>query len=93
MTVWCGFGDDARRGRDVVAPAMEGLYGLPFERFERYTAVGTPADVATYLAPFVEAGCTTFHLLARGDGADATIAAAGHVRELLRGPVRSVAAR
>lgn len=84
LTVWCGFGEDARRGRDVVAPAMEGLYGLPFERFERYTAVGTPADVATYLAPFAEAGCTTFHLLARGEDADATIAAAGDVRELLR---------
>lgn len=84
LTVWCGFGDDARRGRDAVAPAMEGLYGLPFERFARYTAVGTPTDVAGYLAPFVDAGCTTFHLLARGGDADATIAAAGEVRTLLR---------
>jgi alkanesulfonate monooxygenase SsuD/methylene tetrahydromethanopterin reductase-like flavin-dependent oxidoreductase (luciferase family) len=84
LSDWCGFGEDARRGRDAVAPAMEGLYGLPFERFERYTAVGTPTDVAGYLAPFVDAGCTTFHLLARGGDADATIAAAGEVRRLLR---------
>ena len=63
MTVWCGLADDRSSATDAVSRAMEGLYGLPFERFARYVPAGTPADVADALQPYVDAGCRTFNLL------------------------------
>ena len=83
LSVWCGFGDDRGAGRAVVARAMEAIYHLPFERFERYTPHGTPAEVAEALAPFVEVGCTSFHLLARGPDPIATVEAVGEVKRIL----------
>lgn len=82
-SVWCGFGDDRDSARAVVARSMEGLYHLPFDRFERYTPYGTPADIAEHLKPFVDAGCTTFHLLARSTDPTATIDAAAEVKRVL----------
>ncbi|MBJ7336759.1 LLM class flavin-dependent oxidoreductase [Mycolicibacterium sp.] len=56
MTVWCGLGDTASQARSLVAPVMENLYKTPFDKFERYTPCGTPAEVAEAIAPFVELG-------------------------------------
>ena len=56
MQVWCGFADTREAARACLAPAMEAMYQLPFERFERYCPYGTPDDVAGFLAPYVEAG-------------------------------------
>src|SRR3546814_2111341 len=36
MTVWCGVADDRSSATEAVSRAMEGVYGLPFERFARY---------------------------------------------------------
>ncbi len=83
MTVWCGFGDDADEGRAVVSRAMEGVYGIPFERFDRYVPRGTPADIAEALRPYVEVGCRTFNLLAQTDDPAGLPAAVGEVRRLL----------
>lgn len=83
LSVWCGFGTDRASARGAVARAMEGIYQLPFDRFERYTPYGSPADVAEHLYPFVREGCTTFHLLARGPDPQATVAAAAEVKRLL----------
>jgi len=58
-----------------VAPAMQAFYGLPFERFEKYTPYGTAADVAEFLATYVEAGCTEFNLVAQGPDEESTVAA------------------
>ena len=84
MTVWCGFGDDEADGKSAVAPMMEGLYGLPFERFARYVPCGTPEEVATQLAPYIQAGCRTFNLLAQCRDPAALAPAVGTVRTLLR---------
>lgn len=83
MTVWCGFGQDRSDGERVVASAMESLYGLPFAKFDRYVPRGTPQDVATALRPYVEAGCTTFNLLAQCRDPSELGAAVGEVRRLL----------
>lgn len=83
LSVWCGFADDRTSARAAVSRAMETIYHLPFERFERYTPHGTPADVAEALVPFVDAGCTSFHLLARGPDPLATVEAVGEVKRLL----------
>jgi alkanesulfonate monooxygenase SsuD/methylene tetrahydromethanopterin reductase-like flavin-dependent oxidoreductase (luciferase family) len=83
MTVWCGFGQGRAEGQAVVASAMEGLYGLPFSKFDRYVPRGTPADVADALRPYVEAGCRTFNLLAQTADPSGIAEAVGEVRRLL----------
>jgi alkanesulfonate monooxygenase SsuD/methylene tetrahydromethanopterin reductase-like flavin-dependent oxidoreductase (luciferase family) len=83
LQLWCGIGQSPREARDALAPAMEGLYRTPFERFERYSPCGTPADVADALAPFVGAGCTTFNLIPRAADPSDTIDAVAEVRRLL----------
>jgi len=83
LNVWCGFGTDADRARAAVAGPMEAFYQLPFERFERYSPFGTPAQVAEGLVPYVEAGCGSFNLIAPGGSEEEVIAAAGEVAERL----------
>jgi alkanesulfonate monooxygenase SsuD/methylene tetrahydromethanopterin reductase-like flavin-dependent oxidoreductase (luciferase family) len=83
LSVWCGFGGDRASARTAVGRAMEGIYQLPFERFERWCPYGSPAEVADQLAPYVEAGCPSFHLLPRGPSAEATIEAVAEVKHLL----------
>lgn len=87
MTVWCGLAEDRAVARDLLATAMQAVYQLPFERFERYSPFGTPEQVAEFLFPYVEAGCRDVNLLARGPDPDATIAAVGEVKRLLRAGV------
>jgi alkanesulfonate monooxygenase SsuD/methylene tetrahydromethanopterin reductase-like flavin-dependent oxidoreductase (luciferase family) len=85
MTVWCGLGDDRPSATAAVSRAMEGLYGLPFERFARYVPCGTPGDVAESLRGYVDAGCRTFNLLAQSPEPSTIPAAVGEVRRLLAG--------
>ena len=59
---WVGVDDNPARARVVVKEAMERFYHVPFEKFERYTPYGTPAQVAEQLAPYVEAGCRLVNL-------------------------------
>ena len=83
MQVWCGIGDDPAVGRASLAPTMEGLYTVPFERFERYSPCGSPETIAEFLAPYISAGCRTFNLLACAAHTDTAIAGASEIRRLL----------
>ena len=83
MTVWCGFGQDRADGEGVVSGVMEGLYGVPFAKFDRYVPRGTPADVGEALRPYVEAGCRTFNLLSQSGDRREIAGAVGEVRRLL----------
>jgi alkanesulfonate monooxygenase SsuD/methylene tetrahydromethanopterin reductase-like flavin-dependent oxidoreductase (luciferase family) len=83
LNVWCGVGRDADEGRSFVGPAMETFYQLPFDRFERYSPVGTPAEIADFLVPYVEAGCSIFNLMMNGSGVEAEVAACAEIRERL----------
>ena len=83
MQVWCGFADTREAARARLAPAMEAFYGLPFERFERYCPYGTPDDVAEFLAPYVDAGCTEFNLIPQSPDNDQAIACVAAVKKLL----------
>ncbi len=85
MQVWCGVGDSKERARARLAPAMEAFYQIPFERFEKYSPYGTADDVAEFLAPYVEAGCTAFNLLLQAEDRDAALAGATAVKKLLAG--------
>ncbi|MGZ6943615.1 MAG: LLM class flavin-dependent oxidoreductase [Acidimicrobiia bacterium] len=83
MQVWCGIGADPAAGRASLAPAMEGMYNIPFERFKRYSPCGTPDTIAEFLAPYVSAGCRTFNLLACAAQLDAAVAGVCEIRRLL----------
>jgi alkanesulfonate monooxygenase SsuD/methylene tetrahydromethanopterin reductase-like flavin-dependent oxidoreductase (luciferase family) len=83
MQVWCGIGSDPAAGRAEVAPAMEGMYNIPFERFERYSPCGTPETIAEFLAPYVAAGCRTFNLLACAADLDTAVGGGAEIRRLL----------
>jgi alkanesulfonate monooxygenase SsuD/methylene tetrahydromethanopterin reductase-like flavin-dependent oxidoreductase (luciferase family) len=58
MLIWCGFGSDRQSARQMVAPAVEGIYRMPFERFERYVPYGRPAEVAEAIQPYISAGAS-----------------------------------
>ena len=84
MQVWCGIGSDPAVGRASLAPSMEGMYNIPFERFERYSPCGDPETIAEFLAPYVSAGCRTFNLLACAEHLDTAVAGVAEIRRLLK---------
>jgi alkanesulfonate monooxygenase SsuD/methylene tetrahydromethanopterin reductase-like flavin-dependent oxidoreductase (luciferase family) len=83
MTFWCAFGAERARAKAQVAPVMEGFYRVPFGSFERYVPVGTPADVAEQVAPYVEAGCTTLNFIPFAGSDEEGIDAVAEVRQIL----------
>ncbi|HUI48385.1 MAG TPA: LLM class flavin-dependent oxidoreductase [Acidimicrobiia bacterium] len=83
MQVWCGIGNDPAAGRASLAPAMEGMYNIPFERFERYSPCGTAETIAEFLAPYVAAGCRRFNLLACAAHQDTAVAGVSEIRRRL----------
>ncbi len=85
LNVWCGFGDTAEEARGHVADGMQSFYQIPYESFERYSPFGTPADVAEFLGPYVEAGCSAFNVIPCAADPEAAVAAVGEVRNLLAG--------
>jgi alkanesulfonate monooxygenase SsuD/methylene tetrahydromethanopterin reductase-like flavin-dependent oxidoreductase (luciferase family) len=83
MQVWCGLADSRLAARACIAPAMQAFYQLPFERFERYCPYGTADDVAEFLMPYVEAGCSEFNLIPQAPDQDQLIAEVAAVKKLL----------
>lgn len=85
MSFWCGFGADKDQARAHVATVMEGFYRVPFESFERHIPHGTPAAVAEYVAPYIDAGCTSLNFIPYAGSAEAGIDAVAEVRQILEG--------
>jgi alkanesulfonate monooxygenase SsuD/methylene tetrahydromethanopterin reductase-like flavin-dependent oxidoreductase (luciferase family) len=81
LNVWCGVGATADEARGHVAPAMQGFYQLPFERFERWSPIGTPEQIADFLLPYAAAGCSTFNLILNGASLEAEVDAAVEIRD------------
>ncbi|MFG1933110.1 LLM class flavin-dependent oxidoreductase [Mycobacterium sp. NPDC048908] len=84
LNVWCGFGANKRDARDPLAIGMQTFYQMPFEPFERYSPYGTPADVAEFLAAYVEAGCSVFNVIACADDHETAVSGVAEVRRLLK---------
>ena len=60
---WIGLdNNDSSVAHARVKEGMEAFYRIPFEKFERYTPSGTPAEVAEQLAPYIESGARLFNL-------------------------------
>ncbi|MCC6382406.1 MAG: LLM class flavin-dependent oxidoreductase [Dehalococcoidia bacterium] len=84
MQFWMSVAPDRARARAALAPAMEAMYRLPFERFERYTPCGTAAEVADFIAPYVAAGARHVNLVAVQPTPEENVEAAAEVRDALR---------
>jgi hypothetical protein len=96
--VWCGFAATREAARKLLAAQMQAFYQMPFEPFERYSPYGTPEQVAEFLSPYVEAGCSAFNVIPCADDEENAIAAVGELRTLLTGsrnrsPLQTSAAR
>ncbi len=89
LQVWYGMDDDRDRARQLLARRMEGFYRIPYERFERYSPYGPPEQIAEFLAPYVEAGCSHLNLLGVQPKQDEVVQAALAVKEALAKLVRT----
>jgi alkanesulfonate monooxygenase SsuD/methylene tetrahydromethanopterin reductase-like flavin-dependent oxidoreductase (luciferase family) len=83
MNVWCGFGGSRDSARASLAAGMQAFYQMPFEPFERYSPYGTPEEVANFLRPYVEAGCSAFNVIPCASDQETAVSAVAEVRRLL----------
>lgn len=83
INVWCGFGPTREAARAPLAAEMQSFYQMPFEPFERYSPYGTPEDVAEFLYPYVEAGCSTFNVISCAGDHESAVAGVAELRRLL----------
>ncbi len=83
LQVWVGADADSGRARERLAAAMQSIYRIPFERFERYCPSGAPARIAEFLSPYVEAGCTSFNVMAVAESTEAAIDAVAELKRRL----------
>jgi alkanesulfonate monooxygenase SsuD/methylene tetrahydromethanopterin reductase-like flavin-dependent oxidoreductase (luciferase family) len=87
LELWCGFGPTTEDARVTLARRMEQFYELPFSALERYSPAGTPSDIAEVLAPYVEAGCPTFHLVPVASSLEEALYGVAEVKHCLAGAV------
>lgn len=87
LNVWVGVDEDVAHAMEHVAPAMTSFYGIPYERFERWSPAGTPAQVAEFLVPYAAAGCHVFNLIINGRSRTHEIEAAAEIRQRMRAAV------
>jgi alkanesulfonate monooxygenase SsuD/methylene tetrahydromethanopterin reductase-like flavin-dependent oxidoreductase (luciferase family) len=83
LNVWCGFASTHEAARKPLAAQMQDFYQMPFEPFERYSPYGTPEQVAEFLSPYIESGCSRFNVIPCADDPDSAIVAVGELRKLL----------
>lgn len=81
---WVGVAETRAAARRLVSEAMEGFYKVPFEKFERYTPYGTPAEVAEQLQPYVEAGARLMNLKVVAADDAGEVQGGGEILRLLR---------
>ncbi len=59
------------------------MYQIPFERFEKYSPFGSASEIADFLAPYVEAGCRHFNVMAVSENSESAIEGVAEIRERL----------
>jgi alkanesulfonate monooxygenase SsuD/methylene tetrahydromethanopterin reductase-like flavin-dependent oxidoreductase (luciferase family) len=83
LNIWCGFATTRATAREQLATQMQRFYQMPFEPFERYSPYGTPEDVAEFLHPYIESGCSVFNVIPCAGDDESAIAAVGKLHALL----------
>jgi alkanesulfonate monooxygenase SsuD/methylene tetrahydromethanopterin reductase-like flavin-dependent oxidoreductase (luciferase family) len=82
LHTWCGLASDRSAARQALGASMEALYRMPFERFERYSPFGEPADVARELSAYLES-THRINLIVESPDVNYGVDAVGEVRRLL----------
>lgn len=85
LQLWVGVGASPAEARGHVGPRMEAFYKIGFERFERYTPMGTAEQIAEFLAPYVAVGASILNLTPCGPDRESELAAMAEVKRLLGG--------
>jgi alkanesulfonate monooxygenase SsuD/methylene tetrahydromethanopterin reductase-like flavin-dependent oxidoreductase (luciferase family) len=83
LQVWVGLDDDRERARERLAQRMQDMYRIPFEPFEKYCPCGTAEEVADFLAPYAEAGCRDFNVMAVAESTEHAIEGVAEIRQRL----------
>ena len=83
LQVWVGVDSDKSRARARLAKAMQRMYQIPFERFEKYSPHGSVEELADFLAPYVDAGCRLFNIMPVADSTEASIDAVCEIKQRL----------
>jgi len=83
LQVWHAVDDNRDEAKARLARRMEGFYKIPFDRFERYSPYGRPEDIAEFLGPYIEAGCTHLNLLSVQPSPEETVEAGLAVKEAI----------
>jgi alkanesulfonate monooxygenase SsuD/methylene tetrahydromethanopterin reductase-like flavin-dependent oxidoreductase (luciferase family) len=83
LNVWCGFAATREAARAPLAEQMQLMYQMPFEPFERYSPYGTPEQVAEFLTPYIDAGCSTFNVIPCAGDHETALSAVGELGQLL----------
>jgi len=82
LHTWCGLAAERPAAREVLAASMESLYRMPFERFERYSPFGEPAEVARELSAYLPT-TRRINVIVEAPDVGYGIDAVGEVRRLL----------
>ncbi|MEX2158504.1 MAG: LLM class flavin-dependent oxidoreductase [Dehalococcoidia bacterium] len=83
LQIWHAVDDNRDEAKARLARRMEGFYKIPFDRFERYSPYGRPEDIAEFLGPYIEAGCTHLNLLSVQPSPEETVEAGLAVKEAI----------
>ena len=85
LQVWVGIDEDRRVARQRLADAMQAMYRMPFEPFEKYSPSGSANEIADFLAPYVAAGCRHMNIMPVASSTEAAIEGVAAIRDRLVG--------
>jgi alkanesulfonate monooxygenase SsuD/methylene tetrahydromethanopterin reductase-like flavin-dependent oxidoreductase (luciferase family) len=83
LQVWVGVDPDEVRARARLAEAMQQMYQIPYERFERYSPYGSVEKIADFLSGYIEAGCRMFNVMPVAESTEAGIDAVCELKRRL----------
>jgi alkanesulfonate monooxygenase SsuD/methylene tetrahydromethanopterin reductase-like flavin-dependent oxidoreductase (luciferase family) len=83
LQVWVGIDSDRSRARERLSARMAGIYRIPFERFEKYSPYGSPAEIADFLAPYAAAGARDFNVMAVAADSESAVDGVAEIRKRL----------
>jgi alkanesulfonate monooxygenase SsuD/methylene tetrahydromethanopterin reductase-like flavin-dependent oxidoreductase (luciferase family) len=84
LQVWVGLDPDPKVARERLSRAMEGVYRIPFQRFEKYCPYGPADRIADFLAEYAAAGARDFNVMAVAESTEAAVDGVAAVRARLR---------
>ena len=84
IQLWMAVDADRAVARARLAQRMEAMYRIPYARFEKYAPAGSAAEIAAFLAPMIESGCSYFNVQAIADSPEQAIDDLAAVRAALK---------